>query len=112
LLLRSWGEGGGLKASSTPLHALSAALYDSDAGPAASCSRLAPKPRRGRPSGRPWAGRAIAGSYHQLSAKHLPSYLDEVSFKYNNRENDHLFRDTLTAPIATEALEYKQLIAS
>jgi len=30
-----------------------------------------------------------------LSAKHLPAYLDEMAFKFNNRENPYLFRDTL-----------------
>lgn len=29
----------------------------------------------------------IVGTYHQLSAKHLPAYLDEVVFRFNNREN-------------------------
>jgi hypothetical protein len=46
--------------------------------------------------------RSIVGSYHQLSAKHLPAYLDEISFCYNNRENDYLFRDTLTALLKAE----------
>ena len=44
------------------------------------------------------------------SAKHLPAYLDEIS-KYNNRENPYLFRDTLMRLLASEAVEYKHLIA-
>jgi transposase-like protein len=54
--------------------------------------------------------RSIVGSYHQLSAKHLPAYLDEISFRYNNRENAYLFRDTLTALINAEPMPYKDLI--
>src|SRR5690242_1874961 len=38
--------------------------------------------------------RSVVGSYHQLSAKHLPAYLDEFAFRFNNRENPFLFRDT------------------
>lgn len=54
--------------------------------------------------------RSIVGSYHQLSAKHLPAYLDEVSFRYNNRDNAYLFRDTLMALIGAEAMPYQELI--
>jgi transposase-like protein len=55
--------------------------------------------------------RSIVGSYHQLSAKHLPAYLDEVAFKFNNRDNPFLFRDTLLRLIQGETLEYKELTA-
>jgi transposase-like protein len=39
--------------------------------------------------------RSVIGSYHQLSVKHLPAYLDEIAFRFNNRDNPYLFRDTL-----------------
>jgi transposase-like protein len=39
--------------------------------------------------------RAIAGSYHNISAKHLNAYLDELEWRFNNRENAWLFRDTI-----------------
>ena len=39
--------------------------------------------------------RSIVGSYHQISVKHLDRYLDEFEFRFNNRENSFLFRDTL-----------------
>jgi transposase-like protein len=55
--------------------------------------------------------RSIIGSYHQLSVKHLPAYLDEVAFRFNNRENPYLFRDTLLALLDTEHLAYKTLTA-
>lgn len=53
---------------------------------------------------------SIVGSYHQLSAKHLPPYVDEISFKCNNRENGYLFRDTLMALVGAEAMPYQELI--
>jgi hypothetical protein len=39
--------------------------------------------------------RGIVGSSHKVSAKHLPAYLDEMTFRFNNRANTFLFRDTL-----------------
>lgn len=56
--------------------------------------------------------RSIVGSYHQLSAKHLDVYLDELEWRFNNRDNPYLFRDTLAALMSAESLEYKDLIAS
>ena len=53
--------------------------------------------------------RSLVGSYHQLSAKHLPAYLDEFTFRFNNRHNDYLFRDTLMALVGAKTLEYKEL---
>jgi hypothetical protein len=56
--------------------------------------------------------RSIIGSYHHLSIKHLPAYLDEMTFRYNNRENAYLFRDTLHRLIAAEEMPYAELIAT
>jgi transposase-like protein len=55
--------------------------------------------------------RAIVGSFHQVSHKHLDRYLDEFEFRYNNRKNPYLFRDTLTRMVRGEALPYEQLTA-
>jgi transposase-like protein len=55
--------------------------------------------------------RSIVGSYHHLSAKHLDAYLDEMAFRFNNRHNQYLFRDTLIKLLGAEALEYKALIS-
>jgi len=55
--------------------------------------------------------RSIVGSYHQLSAKHMDSYLDEMAFRFNNRANPYLFRDTLMKLIHSENLPYSQLIS-
>ncbi len=54
--------------------------------------------------------RSIVGSYHHLSAKHLPAYLDEISFRYNNRHNEYLFRDTIMVLIGAETMPYQELI--
>ncbi len=56
--------------------------------------------------------RSIVGSYHQLSAKHLQAYMDEFTFRFNNRENPFLFRDTLLKLISAGALTYSRLIAA
>jgi transposase-like protein len=53
--------------------------------------------------------RSIVGSYHQLSAKHLQAYADEFAFRFNNRENPFLFRDTLLRLISANALPYRDL---
>lgn len=53
--------------------------------------------------------RSIVGSYHQLSMKHLDRYLDEFEFRFNNRHNPYLFRDTLLRLLASSNLEYKKL---
>jgi transposase-like protein len=55
--------------------------------------------------------RAVMGSYHKLSVKHLPAYLQEFEFRFNNRENPYLFRDTLIALIQGETLTYEDLTA-
>src|SRR5581483_3384579 len=39
--------------------------------------------------------RSVIGAYHKLSVKHLPAYLDEAAFRWNNRSNPYLFRDTI-----------------
>jgi transposase len=31
--------------------------------------------------------RGIGGDYHSVSSKHLQSYLDEYSFRYNHRQD-------------------------
>jgi len=53
--------------------------------------------------------RSIIGSYHQISVKHLDRYLDELEFRFNNRNNPYLFRDTLLRLLQTSNLEYKEL---
>jgi transposase-like protein len=51
--------------------------------------------------------RGIVGTWHRLSVKHLPAYLEEMSFRFNRRHSETLFQDTLrhmvTAPVLTFA---------
>ncbi len=56
--------------------------------------------------------RSIVGSYHQLSAKHLQAYLDEMAYRFNNRDNPYLFHETLAKLITSENLPYQALTAS
>ena len=56
--------------------------------------------------------RSIIGSYHHLSARHLPAYLDEMEFRYNNRRNPYLFRDTLMKLVGAKTLPYQELVAA
>jgi transposase-like protein len=55
--------------------------------------------------------RSVIGAYHKLSVKHLPAYLDEAAFRWNNRENPFMFRDTILALVAGDALPYRELVA-
>jgi transposase-like protein len=48
--------------------------------------------------------RSIIGSYHQVSAKHLDAYLDELEFRFNNRENPYMFRDAMLKLLLAETL--------
>jgi transposase-like protein len=56
--------------------------------------------------------RGIIGSWHKVSAKHLAAYLDEMTFRFNNRDNPYLFRDTMMKLIEAPVLEYKKLTAA
>jgi transposase-like protein len=55
--------------------------------------------------------RGIVGTWHKVDAKHLPAYLDEMCFRFNNRKNPYLFRDTLTKMLQSPNLELKDLTA-
>lgn len=54
--------------------------------------------------------RSIIGSYHKVSVKHLPAYLDEMEFRFNGRNNPFLFRDTLLVLLHGESLPYAKLV--
>lgn len=53
--------------------------------------------------------RSLVGSYHQISAKHLDAYLDEFEWRFNNRNNEYLFRDTLIKLLNAPKMEFKTL---
>src|SRR3989442_12231430 len=56
--------------------------------------------------------RGIVGAWHRVSTKHLPAYLHEMTWRFNNRKNPYLFRDTMLRLITSSNLEYKQLTQS
>jgi hypothetical protein len=33
----------------------------------------------------------MVGTFHKVSRKYLPLYVAELSFRYNNRENEDIF---------------------
>lgn len=55
--------------------------------------------------------RSVIGSFHKISLKHLDAYLDELEWRFNNRDNPYLFRDTLLKLLKAENLEYKELVS-
>lgn len=54
--------------------------------------------------------RSVIGAFHHVSEKHLDRYLDELEWRFNNRENPFMFTETLRKLLASENLEYKELI--
>ena len=52
------------------------------------------------------------GTWHRISAKHLPAYLYEMTWRFNNRKNSFLFRDTMLKLIHSDNLEYKELTSA
>ena len=55
--------------------------------------------------------RSIIGAYHRVSLKHLDAYLDELEWRYSNRDNPWLFRDTLVRLLNAEHVTYRELVA-
>ena len=55
--------------------------------------------------------RGIMGSWHKISAKHLPAYLAEMEFRFNRRKNHDLFVDTLRHMITADPLTFERLTA-
>ena len=55
--------------------------------------------------------RSIMGSFHKISVKHMDRYLEELEWRFNNRDNPHIFRDTLTRIVNTDPLQYRKLVA-
>jgi transposase-like protein len=55
--------------------------------------------------------RGIMGTWHRVSAKHLPAYLDEMCFRFNRRKNPNLFLDTLRHMVTAPVLTFEKLTA-
>jgi transposase-like protein len=55
--------------------------------------------------------RGIVGSWHKVSAKHLPAYLEEMTFRFNRRDKADLFLDTLRHMVTADPLTFEDLTA-
>lgn len=55
--------------------------------------------------------RSIIGAFHKMSAKHMDRYLAELEWRFNNRKNPHIFRDTMSRIVRTPHLTYRKLVA-
>jgi transposase-like protein len=55
--------------------------------------------------------RSIVGSFHKISVKHLDRYLDELEWRFNNRDNPFIFKDTMTRLAHGNPLRYYVLTA-
>jgi transposase-like protein len=53
--------------------------------------------------------RGIMGTWHKISAKHLPAYLDEMEFRFNRRKSNVLFLDTLRHMVTAPTLTFDKL---
>ena len=53
--------------------------------------------------------RGVMGTYHNVSAKYLPFYLNEFSFRFNNRNNDEMFAALIETCSSVVALHLKAL---
>ena len=53
--------------------------------------------------------RAVNGTYHQLSIKHLQRYLNEFSYRFNRREDADLFEQTVGRMAMVKQLPYAKL---
>ena len=45
--------------------------------------------------------RSIVGAFHKISRKHLDRYLEEMEWRFNNRDNPYMFRNTLKRILET-----------
>lgn len=55
--------------------------------------------------------RGIVGTWHRVSPKHLASYLNEMTFRFNRRKSHTLFLDTLRHMITAPVLTFERLTA-
>jgi transposase-like protein len=55
--------------------------------------------------------RGIIGSWHKVSVKHLPAYLEEMTFRFNRRGRADIFLDTLRHMVTADPLTFERLTA-
>ena len=46
-----------------------------------------------------------------MSANYQDRYLEELEWRFNDRDNMHIFRDTLSRIFNTEPMPYRELVA-
>jgi transposase-like protein len=54
--------------------------------------------------------RALAGSFHQVSIKHLQRYLNEFGYRFNRREAADMFEQTVARMAGIGAMPYTKLV--
>lgn len=54
--------------------------------------------------------RGIMGTWHKISAKHLIRYLNEMCFRFDRRDDEEIFLETLRYMVSTDPLRYKELV--
>ena len=50
------------------------------------------------------------GAFHRVSVKHLDRYLEELEWRFNNRDNPHIFRDASRKIVHADTLNYRELV--
>ncbi len=55
--------------------------------------------------------RGLIGSFHKVSVKHLPRYLNECEFRFNNRRDEEIFALVMLNLVIQEGICYKELTA-
>ena len=53
--------------------------------------------------------RGVVGSFHKVSEKHLDRYLDEFTYRFNGRDDDELFQNTMRNLVTGKALPFEKL---
>lgn len=56
--------------------------------------------------------RGLIGSYHKVSVKHLRRYLDEFTFRFNNREAEDLFGLVVLNLVIAAGIKRAELMAN
>ena len=56
--------------------------------------------------------RSIMGAFHKMSAKHMDRYLEELEWRFNNRNNPQIFHDTMKRIVNTDPMTYRDLTAA
>jgi hypothetical protein len=54
--------------------------------------------------------RGVTGAFHKISLKHMQRYLDEFSFRFNNRNAADLFGMTVARMAGIAPMPYSKLV--